>query len=424
MNTFSSMLTPVQRDGVVAVALLILFAVMALALQRIAFMFLTKLATRHEDGLLAAMVRRMSGPSRFIFPLVAILAGVPAASLPPWSKEPAEQILGLCIIAAIAWCVVALVGFAADVAKRQYKLDEEDNLHARQLETRLDILSRTAITIVTLIAVSAALMTFPSIRTIGATLLASAGLAGLAAGLAARPVLENLIAGIQIAFMQPIRIDDVVIVENEYGRIEKITATFVVVRLWDWRRMVLPLTYFIDHPFQNWTYSKAEMIGSVFLYLDYAISVDAIREEVPRILATSTLWDGNVVNVALTDAKEATVEIRVLSELAQFARPLRPAVSRPREAHRVRAGPLSRSVAEHPRRVRTRARTRGRAVAASRNRSACCSSESKRRATIPRRPSCATVTPSSPTSRPIKTPSTRSSAASCPRSRAGNTSPS
>jgi small-conductance mechanosensitive channel len=308
MNSIASVLTPAQRDGVIAVGLLVLFAIIALALQRVAFIVL-----RHQDGILAAVVRRMRGPSRFIFPLVAILAGVPAASLPAWTKEPTEQILGLCIIAAIAWLVVALVDLASDLAKRQYKLDEEDNLHARQLETRLDILSRSAITLVALVAVSAGLMTFPAIRAIGATLLASAGLAGIAVGFAARPILENLVAGIQIAFTQPIRIDDVVIVESEYGRIEKITATYVVVRLWDWRRMVLPLTYFIDHPFQNWTYSKAEMIGSVFLYLDYAISVDAIREEVPRILQTSKLWDGNVVNVALTDAnKEGTVEIRIL----------------------------------------------------------------------------------------------------------------
>jgi small-conductance mechanosensitive channel len=117
---------------------------------------------------------------------------------------------------------------------------------------------------------------------------------------------------VQIALTQPIRIDDVVIVETEYGRIEKITATYVVVRLWDWRRMVVPLSYFIDHPFQNWTYSRAEMIGSVFLYLDYAVPVDAIREEVPRIIAASSLWDKNVVNVAMTDAKEGTVEIRIL----------------------------------------------------------------------------------------------------------------
>jgi small-conductance mechanosensitive channel len=313
MGSFNAVLTPIERNGIVAVGLLVLFAVIALAVQRGVFIVFARIAEKHADGIVAAIVHRMRGPSRFIFPLVAVLAGVPAVPLPAWSKQPIEQILGLCIIAAIAWLVVALVEFAADIAKRRYRLDEEDNLRARQVETRLDILSRTAITLVALVAVSAALMTFPPIRAIGATLLASAGLAGLAAGLAARPILENLVAGVQIALTQPIRIDDVVIVETEYGRIEKITATYVVVRLWDWRRMVLPLTYFIDHPFQNWTYSKAEMIGSVFLYLDYSIPVDALRDEVPRILASTPLWDKNVVNVALTDAnKEGTVEIRIL----------------------------------------------------------------------------------------------------------------
>jgi small-conductance mechanosensitive channel len=312
MSTLSTLLAPEQRDGIIALGTLVLFAAIAFAIRKITLLLLSRVAAKHADGIFAAVVARMRGPSRFIFPLVAIEAGVPAVALPTWSKEPIEQVLGLCIIAALAWLIVALVGFTADVAKRRYRLDDEDNLRARQVETRLDILSRTAITLVVLVAISAALMTIPPIRALGATLLASAGLLGLAGGLAARPILENLVAGVQIALTQPIRIDDVVIVETEHGRIEKITATYVVVRLWDLRRMVLPLTYFIDHPFQNWTYSKAELIGSVFLYLDYGVPVDALREEVPRILAQTKLWDQNVVNVALTDAKEATVEIRIL----------------------------------------------------------------------------------------------------------------
>jgi small-conductance mechanosensitive channel len=312
MGTSSAVLTPIERDGAIALGSLLLLAVLALAIQRFAFVFFARIARKHENSVFAAMVHRMSGPSRLIFPLVAILAGVPIVPLPAGSKDPIERLLGLAIVGAVAWLVVALVGFGADLAKRRYRLDEEDNLHARQVDTRLDILTRTLITLIILVAVSAGLMTFPAIRAIGATLLASAGLAGIAAGLAARPILENLVAGVQIALTQPIRIDDVVIVETEYGRIEKITATYVVVRLWDWRRMVLPLTYFIEHPFQNWTYSKAELIGSVFLYLDYTIPVDAVREEVPRILAATPLWDKNVVNVALTDAKESTVELRIL----------------------------------------------------------------------------------------------------------------
>jgi small-conductance mechanosensitive channel len=312
MSFFTNVLTPAERAEFIALAVLVLCAAVGLAAQRITLLVLTRIATKHADGIFAALVHRMRGPSRFIFPLVGVEAAVPAVGLPAWSKEPTEQVLGLCIIAAIAWLIVAVVGFGSDVAKRRYRLDDEDNLHARQVETRLDILNRTLVTLIVLVAVSAALMTFPPIRAVGATLLASAGLAGIAAGLAARPILENLVAGVQIALTQPIRIDDVVIVETEYGRIEKITATYVVVRLWDWRRMVVPLSYFIDHPFQNWTYSRAEMIGSVFLYLDYAVPVDAIREEVPRIIAASSLWDKNVVNVAMTDAKEGTVEIRIL----------------------------------------------------------------------------------------------------------------
>jgi small-conductance mechanosensitive channel len=313
MDRFSALITPAQKDGLIAVALLLGIAVAALVLQRIVFTLLRRAAAKHADGILAAVVHRASAPSRFIFPLVAVEVAVPDVAIPVWFKAPAEQILALCIVAAVAWVVIALIAFAVDLAKRRYRLDEDDNLRARQVETRLDILSRTATTLVALIAIASMLMTFPPIRALGATLLASAGLAGLAAGLAARPILENLVAGVQIALTQPIRLDDVVIVETEYGRIEKITATYVVVRLWDLRRMVLPLTYFIDHPFQNWTYSTANLIGSVFLYLDYSISLDALRAELDRILKDAPLFDGKVVNVALTDAKPTgVVEVRVL----------------------------------------------------------------------------------------------------------------
>jgi small-conductance mechanosensitive channel len=313
MSYFTAVTSPAQHDGLIAVALLVGIAAVALLLQRVAFVFLRRLAAKHADGVLAAVVHRAAAPSRFIFPLVAVELALPDVAIPVWFKEPAERLLALCIVAAIAWVVIALIGLAVDLAKRRYRIDEDDNLRARQVETRLDILSRTATTLVLLVGLSAMLMTFPPIRTLGATLLASAGLAGLAVGLAARPILENLVAGVQIALTQPIRMDDVVIVETEYGRIEKITATYVVVRLWDLRRMVLPLTYFIDHPFQNWTYNTANLIGSVFLYLDYSISIDALRAELDRILANAPLFDGKVKNVALTDAKDnGTVEVRVL----------------------------------------------------------------------------------------------------------------
>lgn len=309
---YADILTPVQRDGLLAVGILVIAALLALAIQRGLFGFLRRLAAKRSEGVFAAVLHRAAAPSRFIFPLVAVEAALPNVSLPMWLKDPGERVAALCIIAAIAWVIVAVLELFADLAKLRYRLDEPDNLRARQVETRLDILNRSLISIVLLLAVAAMLMTFPPIRTIGATLLASAGVAGIAVGFAARPFLENLVAGVQIALTQPIRIDDVVIVEKEYGRIEKITATYVVVRLWDLRRMILPLTYFIDHPFENWTYSTANLIGSVMIYLDYTMPIAAIREETDRILKDAPLWDGKVVNVAMTDAKEATVEVRIL----------------------------------------------------------------------------------------------------------------
>jgi hypothetical protein len=155
------------------------------------------------------------------------------------------------------------------------------------------------------------LMTFPPIRAIGTTLLASAGLVGIAVGFAARPFFENLVAGLQIALTQPIRIDDVVVVGAETGRIEKIEATFVVVRLIDLRRMIVPLTYFLDNPFQNWTFSGSNLIGNVVLPVAYTIPVESIRNELDRVLAQTQLWDHRVATVAVTDAKETYAEVRV-----------------------------------------------------------------------------------------------------------------
>lgn len=315
-----SALTTAEHDGLVALAIVLVAGALAFVLQRIVFSVLAKLGARHENGFASAMVRRAKEPSELVFPLVAVELAVAAVNLPASLKEPLERILGLCIIAAVAWAVVALIELATALAKRRYRLDAEDNLHARQAETRLDILNRSATTLVLIVAVAIALMTFPPIRAIGTTLLASAGLVGLAVGFAARPFFENLVAGLQIALTQPIRIDDVVVVGTDTGRIEKITSTFVVVRLWDLRRLVVPLTYFLSTPFQNWTYSSANLTGSVVLPIDYAIPVAEVRAEVERILARTPLWDRRVGSVAVTDAKEASVELTVLVSAGDSSR--------------------------------------------------------------------------------------------------------
>ncbi|HEY3940207.1 MAG TPA: mechanosensitive ion channel domain-containing protein [Bryobacteraceae bacterium] len=165
-------------------------------------------------------------------------------------------------------------------------------------------------------ALATALMTFPNIRSLGAGLFASAGLAGIAVGTAARPALANLVAGLQIALAEPIRIDDVVIVEGEWGQVEEVNTTYVVVRTWDLRRMIVPLSYFIEKPFQNWTHTSSDLIGVVFLYTDYTLPIEELREEYRRILQASPLWDRKVSVVQITDAKETTIEVRFLMSAA------------------------------------------------------------------------------------------------------------
>jgi small-conductance mechanosensitive channel len=258
------------------------------------------------------MLRRAQAPAGFALPLLAALVALPYLTFPERIDTILVRVTAVATTIAIAWAIVASIGLYTDIVKRRYDLADEDNLHARQVETRIDILARAAVTLVVLVSCALGAMVFPSIRAFGTTLLASAGAAGIVIGIAARPLFENLIAGVQLALAQPIRIDDVVIVEGEYGHVEEIASTFVVVRIWDQRRMVLPLTYFIEKPFQNWTRTGSALLGTVFLYVDYTVSVDAVREALPKILETDKKWDGAVAGVQVTDAKEATVELRIL----------------------------------------------------------------------------------------------------------------
>jgi small-conductance mechanosensitive channel len=168
------------------------------------------------------------------------------------------------------------------------------------------------VTIIALIGIASALMSFDSVRQYGVSLFASAGVAGLAVGLAARPLLSSVIAGVQIAITQPIRIQDSVIVEGEYGTIEEINSTYVVVRLWDWRRMILPLAYFIEKPFQNWSRESSSIIGTVMIYVDYCADVPAIRRKLEEIVKTFPLWDGQIVNLQVSDATETSMQLRIL----------------------------------------------------------------------------------------------------------------
>lgn len=195
---------------------------------------------------------------------------------------------------------------------RRFKLDSEDNLLARKHVTQSRILERVAVTLLVIIGAAAVLMTFEGVAQYGVSLLASAGAAGIVLGLALQPLLKNIFAGIQLAITQPIRIDDALLIEGEWGTVEEITATYVVIKIWDWRRLIVPLGYFMDTPFQNWTREGSSLIGSVMLYLDYDAPVDAIRTKLEKIVDASPHWDRNIANVQVTDLRETTVEIRIL----------------------------------------------------------------------------------------------------------------
>lgn len=215
-------------------------------------------------------------------------------------------------IAVLTWLLMRLAAAVGDAIIRAHPIDTADNLEARRIHTQTRVLARTVMVLIVIIGTGAALMTFPNVRQIGASLLASAGVAGLVAGIAARPVLGNLIAGLQIALSQPIRLDDVVIIQGEWGRIEEISGTYVSVRLWDQRRLIVPLQWFIENPFQNWTRSSAELIGTVFLYVDYRLPLEPLRAELARIVADAPQWDGRVQVLQVTDATERSMQLRAL----------------------------------------------------------------------------------------------------------------
>jgi small-conductance mechanosensitive channel len=214
------------------------------------------------------------------------------------------------------WLATRLTRVLEDVLLAQLHMDQADNLEARKLHTQMRFLGRLLVVGIVVVTGSAILLSFESLRQLGAGLLTSAGIAGIVIGFAAQKTVGNLIAGFQIAFTQPIRTDDVVIVEGEWGKIEEITLTYVVVRIWDQRRLVVPIGYFIEHPFQNWTRTSADLIGTVYLHLDYRAPVEELRTELQRILEASPHWDGSLWRVHVTDAGERTIEVRALVSAA------------------------------------------------------------------------------------------------------------
>lgn len=258
------------------------------------------------------VLRRTRRLTRAITIFAACALVLQAAPLSEEARSLWSSILGAVLFAIAGWIAISAVHIVSDVYLARFRIDVADNLRARKQVTQIRILRRVADTTIVLLSLGAGLMTFESVRQYGVSIFASAGAAGLVLGFAARPVLENLIAGIQIAVTQPIRIDDAVVVEGEWGWIEEITGTYVVIRIWDWRRLVVPLSYFIQNPFTNWTRESASIIGTVFLHADYTLPVEELRAYLSELVKEQPLWDGQVAVVQVTDATDRTIEIRAL----------------------------------------------------------------------------------------------------------------
>ena len=274
---------------------------------------LLKLAVRKRDVFWRGVVGRARLKVRIAVMIVALALAVTVSPLDPGPSEWMRQTLVFLFILTIGWMAIGASDMWAVVYLRRFNMAAEDNLIARKHITQARILQRVASLLIGIVTLGLALLTIAEVRQWGMSLLASAGVVGIIAGFALQPLLTNLIAGVQSATDQPIRLDDAVIVEGEWGTIEEITSTYVVVKLWDWRRMILPLTYFIQKPFQNWTRDTARLIGTAFLYVDYQAPIERLRAELERICHNSPLWDGDVVSLQVTDITDRVAQVRCLA---------------------------------------------------------------------------------------------------------------
>ena len=292
-------------------ALLVVVLVVACLVHAGVLAFLHRLF-RSRRPYLNRVIDATKNPIRLALLLLALAIALPTAPLGPDGKFIFVHCLVLGTICLIGWISLKALHVGANLYLRNFRVDVPDNLLARKHVTQVRVLVRVLDTIVVLLTLGFALMTFDTVRQYGISLFASAGVAGVIFGLAAQPVLSNLIAGIQLAMTQPIRLEDAVTVQNEYGWVEEITATYVVIRLWDLRRLIVPLNYFIQHPFYNWTRQAGANIGSVLLYLDYTAPIDRIRDKAVELVGQTEQPDGKLVNVQVTNTSAEAIELRLL----------------------------------------------------------------------------------------------------------------
>jgi len=306
-------------DWAISTAIFILAIALGALVQRLVYRLLSRL-TENQSLFWRSVVSRTRTASRIAVLALALSAAAAISPLTTRQAEITQHVLVIVVTLLVAWMAHSVLYIWSTLYLRRFKLDAEDNLLARKHATQTRILRRVGNTLILAVAIAWMLMTFEPVRQYGVSLLASAGAAGLVVGIALQPILKNLFAGIQLAITQPIRIDDALLVEGEWGKVEEITSTYVVLKIWDWRRLILPLSYFMEQPFQNWTRETASLIGAVKIYLDFTIPVDVIRAETEKIVANSKLWDRQVINVAVVEFHERVMEVRILASASDSGR--------------------------------------------------------------------------------------------------------
>lgn len=276
------------------------------------FKILKRIKVRKGHSVFLLYIDKLRTPVIFLFIFVTLVAVEPFLKFDIPLQMVFHHFIAIFLIFTLAWGLIKGVDLVRIIVLRKHNIESKDNIVARRIYTQFKIIQQILVLVIIVLAIASALMTFDKVKQFGVSLLASAGVMGIIIGFAAQKSIANVFAGFQIALSQPFRIDDVVVVEGEWGRIEEITLTYVVVKIWDSRRLILPITYFIEKPFQNWTRVTSDILGTVFLYVDYNIPFEALREELQKILQTTDLWDGKVSNLQVTKATEKTVEIRIL----------------------------------------------------------------------------------------------------------------
>ncbi|MBC5772659.1 mechanosensitive ion channel [Pontibacter sp. KCTC 32443] len=286
--------------------------ILGLVLKYILFKLLGFYNRHSNPKLVVSFTKHLNHPLTYFIPLLFVSMAISTMPLSERSIHTLRRVIEILNIIVFAWILIKLVSVVQDMVHHKYVLDKADNLRERKLYTQLQFVRKVSVILIAFVAGSLILLQFEAVRTLGTGLLTSAGIAGVVLGFAAQRSLANLLAGLQIAFTQPIRIDDVLVIEQEFGRVEEITLTYVVLRIWDNRRLILPLNYFIEKPFQNWSRTSVDILATVTFYTDYNVPVDDIRNELKRLLEASPLWDKKVSALEVTEVLQETVQLRVL----------------------------------------------------------------------------------------------------------------